>query len=487
MKVQPLVQDLRIGEDNAESDAELDQYFIRTSAFMDLVDNRSDLVLGPKGSGKSAMARQLARSAAGYSQLADVDMIPAFNLAGDVLFRRLVREVAEADEDFFQVMWTAYTAGLIGNHVVERYSSDKATRALRRDLDKAGVLNSSDRPDSVWARVVELSKRIAPRRIDGGLTVDELGRPMVLGSVEFDRPDWRPAKNLSLRTTEWTHLLKRSVDVLERAGRRCWVLFDRLDEAFGNDRAVGRVALRGLLRAHVNHVGGHSETVRRKVFLRTDLLHTITRGVGFVNLTHLRRQEIVWDTASIVDLVARRLAESELVTGALGFGRALTSADARRDLCYKVLPRVAPDAMTWIINHTVDSSDTPSPRNVITLLREARRAQLRICDMNDPDLKTQGTLIADAALDQAWRQTSAIRLQDTIWVEFPQLQPVVERLRQKAGRYTPANLANLLGMSENSSEFLELVDDMQYAGLLRKAKTLSIPLLYRPGLALPLR
>ena len=488
MKVTPLLRDLRMGADDAESDVELDQYFVGTSAFMDVLADTSDVILGPKGSGKSAMARRLARANTEYRELATTDVVPAFNLVGSGLFQRLAREVPEVDEAYFRVMWTAYIASLVGNHVVATYGPNVGVTSLREDLDAAGVLDVNDRPGSVWSRIVELMKRMLPKRIAGGVKLDDSGNPMVTGSVEFQAAGREPPPGISLQTTDWDRLLKSSMTILERAGRRCWVIFDRLDEAFVENRAVECPALRALLRAHMDINGRGDTVVRSKLFLRTDLLNRITQDEGFVNLTHLRRQKIRWDTPTIVDLIARRVAESTVITKALGFDSQLTSAPARRRLCAALLPPVKPDGVTWVVNRTTDSSGVPNPRNVITMLRFARSAQLAICDRNDPDLEVQGTLMTTRAMEEAWREVSEARLEDTIYSEFPQLRRTVERLRGRSFRYAPTELARALSLRQDSKAFREVVEDLKYGGLLREARAsgYSVPLLYRPGLGLSL-
>ena len=109
---------------------------------------------------------------------------------------------------------------------------------------------------------------------------------------------------------DWEILLEAELRVLELLGRRCWLLFDRLDEAFPFDRNLERVALRALLRAHLD-ISSYGKPIRTKLFLRTDLLDRITAKEGFVNATHLRSHRIIWDNKTIIDMVARRIIDSE--------------------------------------------------------------------------------------------------------------------------------------------------------------------------------
>jgi hypothetical protein len=59
MKIRPILHELKFGGDVAENDANLDAYFVETSAFLDVINDEADLIIGPKGSGKTAILGEL--------------------------------------------------------------------------------------------------------------------------------------------------------------------------------------------------------------------------------------------------------------------------------------------------------------------------------------------------------------------------------------------------------------------------------------------
>lgn len=71
------LQSLRFGDDVAEHDANLDHYFLKTNAYWSVVQDEFDLVLGAKGTGKSAIARFLSTKGSQLAELEDVEIIPA--------------------------------------------------------------------------------------------------------------------------------------------------------------------------------------------------------------------------------------------------------------------------------------------------------------------------------------------------------------------------------------------------------------------------
>ena len=266
------------------------------------------------------------------------------------------------------------------------------------------------------------------------------------------------------------------------------VMFDRLDEAFQHDRDLERAALKGLLRAHLD-ICSYGTPLRTKLFLRTDVLHRVTEGSGFVNATHIRTQRISWDTKSIVDLVSKRIVDNETFRTTFGIeANQIASEVDRRSVVTRVLPAEMEslDIFSFVIQRTVDASDEPNPRNVITVLRLARQSQLRICDRDDPEYGLYGSLIGQDAMKAAMKELSSTRLEDTLFAEFHQLRPYVEKLKGRSFIYTREELASVLSLSLNEYQFSRLVEDLKYSGFMRESGSgqLSVPILYRPALHL---
>ena len=485
MKIKPVLRDLRIGADVAENDAQLENYFVETSTFWDVVGDSIDVVLGPKGSGKSAISRRLADAEISINELNDTDIVPAFNLQGSVFFRRLAGEVSHIEENEMRAAWTAYIVGLIGNHILSNYESSVDCAPIRSFLTETGFLFLENRPRSVWSHIVKQLRKARPSKLQGALTVDQAGLPRIEATAEFG--DELPSTStLGALAVDWEILLEAELQILERLGRRCWLLFDRLDEAFPYDRDLERIALRALLRAHLD-ISSYGERVRTKLFLRTDLLDRITAKEGFVNATHLRAHRIGWDNKTIIDMVARRMVESESVRSAFGIDRSqLGSEQGRLGICWAVIPHQieGQDVFSWIVQRTSDATGEPNPRNVLTLLREARSRQLQICDRDDPDIVNGQPLIPGPPMRYALKALSTIRLEDTLYAEFNHIRPWIERLRGRFVDYPPAELARALGLNVHSDIFANVVADFKYSGFMRESpnKRLSIPILYRASL-----
>jgi len=275
--------------------------------------------------------------------------------------------------------------------------------------------------------------------------------------------------------------------LLSSIGRRCWIIFDRLDEAFPYNRDFERVALRGLLRAHLD-IASYGNVFRTKLFLRTDVLDRVTEESGFVNATHMRARRIWWDHASIANLIVKRVFENKAFRDSFpSLPNTLTADEDRRAVTEAALPIVVEGQplIHWLVQRTVDSHEEPNPRNTITLLEAARQRQLRVYERDDPDFGGTGPIIRAQAVISGFKDLSRIRLGDTLLAEFNHLRPYVERLRSRTVKYQPHLLAKALGLQRDRPKFQQVVDDLTYSGLLRASGgNYIVAMLYRPALDL---
>ena len=207
-------------------------------------------------------------------------------------------------------------------------------------------------------------------------------------------------------------------------------------------------------------------------------------------MQHLRMHRLKWDHATMVDMVARRILECSGLREAYGFSpdASRTSRD-RWKVCLAVIPENLggnSDVFAWIGSRTSDASDELNPRNVLTLLGEARTVQLQTFDRDDPELNLNKSLLSTRAMTEGAKALSRIRLKDTLYAEFSHLRPLIERLRGRSFKYTEDRFASLFEMEVESSEFDQLIASLKYAGFIRQTpnRQITIPMLYRPALGL---
>jgi hypothetical protein len=476
MKAYDLLRNLQLGEEAAENEVRLADYFIKTTTFDLFVDGDHDLYLGRKGSGKSAIARYVTDPKVPIPELSDVLIIPAFNIEDSPLFESLATDLFEVSEDLLRVLFTGYIIGLVGNRLVE-LDSRVDRSVLARLLEDAGLRTGRAEMRTVWDRVVEWARRLLPKRLSTSVRVDPSGQPVVTGTIDFRLPDDDDAEPDEGRvgvapprfaSTILTAILRESIKVLGELRRRCWIVFDRLDEAFAVDRDLERIALRGLLRAHMN-ICSYGHKVRPKLFLRSDLYDRITEKSDFVNASHIRSTVLDWDGDSLTDLIFQRVAGNAELRRIFSLPATVNNDRKRRAQLMKLLPPTMDgrNTITWMFAVTTDGSEQLNPRNVLALLREARQHAMQTARRNDEAFETFKALLPATALAEGRRKLSEARLRNNIYAEFNGLRPLVERLRGPLGNFTRRRLATLLDLPD-SAELTNAIEDLVYAGVLRR-------------------
>ncbi len=490
MKAYDLLRDLQLGEEAAENEVRLADYFIKTTTFDLFVDGDNDLYLGRKGSGKSAIARYVTDSRVSIPELTDVLIIAAFNVEDAPLFESVATDLPETSEDLLRVLFTAYIVGLVGNRLLEL--DCRVDRGpLRRLLDEAGLRTRRAELRTVWDQVVQWVRRLRPK-ISTSVGIGYNGQPMVTGAIDFSLPDDDGAapKNHEgvagsrLANATLAAILRESIKILRELRRRCWIIFDRLDEAFLLDRHLERIALRGLLRAHMN-ICSYGQDLRPKLFLRSDLYDRITERGGFVNADHLRRTVIDWDDDSLTDLIFQRIARNAEFRQIFSIPLAVNSDRTRRTHLMKLFPPTmdGQNTISWMFAVTTDGSEQLNPRNVLALLREARQHAMQTARRNDEAFETFNALFPATSLIEGRRKLSEMRLNNNIYAEFNNLRSQVERLRGPEGNFTRGKLAARLKLPD-SPELSNAIEDLVYAGVLRRqaGDVYAIAELFRPAM-----
>lgn len=457
---------LSFGQDVAEHDENLDAYFLTTSTYWAVVNDQTDVVLGAKGTGKSAIARYLSNPETEVPELQNVFLIPAFNIRGSVLFRRLSESAQPSAEATYRDLFLAYILGLAGNHLVETFESTFDVGRLREALHLTGLATQTKSVHSIWRRAID---RLTPR----------LGTTITISQDDAAQED---AYTEPVTIDALERLLECVYEFVQQNALRCWVVFDRLDEAFADDPALESAALRGLLRAQMD-VSSFGDGLRAKLFLRLDIFERITTSQGFVNATHIRTTRISWDADSIHHLVALRLQAWNQRTGVADLPFDLTSPRQRRALCRRILPRKMDifDSLVWLLLVTVDGTREYNPRNVITLLRNAQLEEIQITARQAEDIDTKPASLSHRALAAGYKQLSIARLNDTLYAESGIARQSIPKLRGRRTRFSREHLSEKLGVS--GQEIDAVIQALIYVGFLRiDEDAYLIPPLYRPAL-----
>ena len=479
------------GERTAEEESDsLDQYFVETDEWRQLFRGEDDIIYGPKGSGKSALYALLSNR---RNQLFDRGtlLLPAENVRGTPIFRDLV-DNPPATENELRRLWKLYFLSLIG-HAIRDYGIDnEAAERLESTLEDANLLPKE------WSlrralRAVRsyISRLVQPEAVEGGVELDPAtGQPTGLkGKIVFGEPTLEQ-RDLGLTSVDdLLHLADRS---LSSVGYRVWIVLDRLDVAFASSKELEGNALRALFRVYLDMQG--LEYIATKIFLRDDIWSRISSG-GFREASHITRSiTIRWDKNTLLNLIVRRLLRNDSIAEYLDVDpeEVLDDIERQRSLFYRVFPdqidvgKRKPTSLDWMLSRIVDASDENVPRELIHLLTTARTIQIKRLQTGF-DEPSGENLFDRGTFRDALPEVSQIRLENTLYAEYPDLKPWLEALEGEKTKQYPETLAEIWDISQE--EALARAKRLNEVGFYEMRGTNQdpsfwTPFLYRPALNL---
>jgi hypothetical protein len=267
-----VLQDVTFGDAVAEQEADnLQRYFVSTDQWRRVLSGTTDVVYGPKGSGKSAIYSLLQRQAAEMAQR-NITFITAENPRGTPAFRELATDPPATEVEFVR-LWKLYFLSLIGTLLEEPTGNADAAFVVSQ-LQESGLLqktsNLKDRLSAVWRYVRSF---FVWESAEGGLKLDPVsGLPSgITGKITFGSP--QPELSKAGMTSVDT-LLTKADSALTTLNRKIWIGIDRLDVAFEDNEDLEANALRALFRVYRDFQSYPS--IDLKVFLRTDIWNRIT-------------------------------------------------------------------------------------------------------------------------------------------------------------------------------------------------------------------
>jgi hypothetical protein len=485
-----LLRGLSFGQRVAEEEVEgLSDYFVETDQWRRILDGVVDVVFGAKGSGKSAIYSSLLNRS---SEMFDrgVLFVSGENPRGTTAFKDLVVDPPTSEREFLG-LWKFYVLSLIA-HAFEEYGISTPEAARVRDaLRDAGISEPSGGRAGLLRRVREyMSRLLAAEAIEPNIKLDPVtGAPSGFGlAITLGEPSPTERDTGAVSVDD---LFAAADRALVEAGFRMWVLFDRLDVAFEESRALEQNALRALFKAYLDTVG--LRAIALKIFLRTDIWKSITLG-GFREASHITRAvTIEWNSSSLLNLVVRRLVQhGELLDGYQTDAQAvLADLVSQRHFFDSLVPEKVdlgrnPETFGWVLNRVADGTKKPAPREVIHLLNQAKDMQVAMLERgeNEPESRK---LFSRQAFRSALPEVSRVRLEQTLLAEYPDLREPLLALEGEKASQTDESLAAIWSkpQEEVGRTAAELVDVgfFERRGP-REDSFYWVPFLYRPALSL---
>ncbi len=490
----------RIAEDEV---SELSEYFVETDQWSRMYAGDLDVVYGAKGSGKSAIyALLLGREGPLFDR--GILLAGAEDPRGAPVFGQLVADPPTSELEF-SVLWKLYFLSLIGRQIRDYKLPGHAARRVVQELERADLLEDEFNLRRLLRAVLDYGRAaLSAESFEAGVKIDSnTGMPSgFTGKITLREPNKQDRQRGLVSVDEVFELAN---EALAESQLILWLVLDRLDVAFSESGQLEANALRALFRMY-----GYLRRFSRislKVFLRSDIWKRITEG-GFREASHITKDlTITWNTDSLLNLVVRRLLNNHAVTffyreedqrkqdrDREDFDEAaiLLDANRQRHFFYRVFPRCVdetqrgPETFDWILSLIRDGSGAAAPRELIHILNAARDAQLRRLEMGHG--QPSGELLFDIqALRQGLREVSRVRLQQTLYAEYPQCSQWISQLAREGTEFTNHILASIWAVKEK--EAAHRAEQLSDIGLFARLGTrnmprYSVPLLYRPALGL---
>jgi hypothetical protein len=234
------------------------------------------------------------------------------------------------------------------------------------------------------------------------------------------------------------------------------------------------------------------EHVRLKIFLRTDIWRRIT-DQGFREASHITRSlTIQWDRRSLLNLVVRRAIQNAAISRSYDTTESavLASGQAQEEFFYKMCPRqveIGPNksqTFDWMLGRTKDGTGQTAPRELIHLLNSLRDVQMQRLEAGDPN--PEGVeLFSRGSFKEALVPVSRVRLEQTLFAEYPTLKVPLTQLKEEKTLQTIHSLAQIWIVSH--AEAIALANQLVAVGFFeqrgpKSAPEYWVPFLYRDAL-----
>lgn len=478
----------RIAEEEVDT---LATYFVETDNWRRVYEGEIDIVYGSKGAGKSALYSLLvAKTDALFDR--NIILVPAENPRGTPAFRDLVIDPPASEPEFIN-LWKLYFLSLLSSSFDEYGIPGPEVIHIQEVLAKEGLTKGKMSLQGLVHTAFDYVKRVLrPGSIEGGIKVDPSTQLPIgfTGKISFSEPTGS-ARALGVESVD--SLLAQANEALRKNSKyHIWLLLDRLDVAFVESLELEKNALRALFRVYLDMFG--LEHIRIKVFLRTDIWNRITEE-GFREASHITRHvTITWNRSSLLNLIVRRALHNKTLLNYydVKFEDVLSSSSTQESFFFRMFPEQVdsgpnkPTTLDWLLTRTRDGTQLNAPRELIHFLISLRTQQMRRYEVGESEPEGE-TLFSRVAFKEALPEVSEVRLNQTLFAEYPELRKLIDALRNERTLQRTQTLSTIWGV--DLEEALRLANILVSAGFFEQRGAKEdpeywVPFLYRDALNL---
>lgn len=472
MSKRELLDNLFFGNVDSESEEELDKIFIQTKDFKKFLEEKTAVVIGAKGAGKSALYRYFtnfeksARRDTG-AELEDVIIVSGtgFKDVANLDCPEIRNEMREDKFDFYAA-WNIY---LMYRLVYTLYDKQEM---ICGENSKSILIKQGKVEDK---RLFGVIKKLCKRFLFDVPEVDE---------INFSEVSIKVAKNKKIPAQ---NVLKEIDEKLGQTRKTVWVLLDKIDELFSYESGVRKACIEGLFTTLLDYQSRY-KNFRLKIFVRSD----IWSDLNFVNKSHLADKQVrlQWDANDLQKMVVKRACVNEKIVNFLK--ESLNDEDYQKQIkdCFYTLfpPKVysgAREATTinYLIDRITDGQGGVYPRELINFCNEAVNQEKELMTGDEQIVP----LLSGVAIRNAFGIVSDNKV-NTYLSEFGHLKEHFKRFEgQTTMTFTKDELLRLMvGLTPSGDE---MIRQLYETGILQPnsssiiaSSSYAVPRLFRGGL-----
>jgi len=504
MDIQNILTHLDFGRVDGETDNKFEQCFIGTEMLRQVLLPQHSLVVGNKGSGKSAICRLLVDDLQKVrpllpKQYKEIFCIPAYGLQSEEQLPNVeLRELTPNTVDEFRYFWLLY----LGLKVSSTLLKDVRMKALIANSNNKEIKKAFDTLKHLLVDVGLVEKGNLFSRVSH--IVHKI-QQLRAKRKEASKSDKYIAAEFKQQTGVSIMAMLEAIDlILRETNCLVWIMLDKLDLLYVDDIQKLRASITGLVQLLVQY-GNQFKNIQFKIFLRND----IYRQLHIVNKSHLvtYTTEMKWRGPLLLKLIvaravvdpAVRLYCEEMIGEPVDVTNVIVgSEDYVLKIFYCIFePTVSSKADVdqskyathqWILKRLIDGTGNSFPRELIHLGNKAVEIQREINRIAGKH--TSIRLIGVQALKEAYKSISQYRCDTYLYSEFPYLKQHFDVFRGSDSAVFHREELYMLfePLTPKGDEAIRAVYDV---GLLQpmgnnvdSSRKFKIPLLYLAGLGI---
>lgn len=448
-----ILQKLKFGERIAEDETEnLLKYFLETEDWRRVIGGEVDVIYGNKGAGKSAIYSILEKN---RDELFDRNILltTAENPRGNTVFEGLSIHPPTGQIEFVR-LWKLYFLIITVSEFSDWNVKNKHFLELQNILEDSDLIPAHKGLRAILKKCRDyISNIMRVESLEPGVGLNEVsGLPADIHlKISFREPS---TKELAAGIKSIETLYEILDKGLKEEKFTLWIAVDRLDVAFTENLELEANALKALFKTYRDLA--MLENLKIKIFLRNDIWKRITEE-GIREGSHITKSlTLEWNRESLVNLITRRILNNKeiIIQYNLEYQAVVDKFSEQEKLFYRLFPNQIdigdkkPKTIDWIVGRLRDGKNINAPRELVHLFNEARQEQIKRIQIGQNDLDDEN-LIGRAAFKAALITVSKVRLEQTIYSEYPTLRKYIELLE---GEKTEQQLTTLSSIWTTSQE-----------------------------------